>query len=96
MASRADATVDFTANSAAFVALLSTLESQTRLLEISGSHLGAAHFAPLVADTAIRFLKGLETQTGQPEPKPFAAGKPRVNVQKPNAKASIPATPKPR
>ena len=76
VASRTDATVDFTANSAAFVALLSTLEPQTRLLEVSGGHLGAAHFAPLVADAAIRFLKGLETQTGQPEPKPFAAGKP--------------------
>ena len=96
VASRTDATVDFSANSAAFVALLSKLEPQTRLLEVSGGHLGAAHFAPLVADTAIHFLKGLGAHTGQPEPKPFAAGKTQVNVQKPNAKAAIPAAPKPR
>lgn len=96
VASRTDATVDFTANSAAFVALLSKLEPQTRLLEVSGGHLGADHFAPLVADTAITFFKGLGTHPGQPEPKPFAAGKPRVNVQKPNAKASIPPASKPR
>ena len=96
VASRTDATVDFTANAAAFVALLSTLEPQTRLLEVFGGHLGAAHFAPHVADTAIAFLKGLGTHSSQPEPKPFAAGKPRVNVQKPSAKASIPPAPKPR
>jgi hypothetical protein len=68
VASRADATVDFTSNSAAFVALLSRLELRTRLYEVTGGHLGADHFAPRVADAAIAFLKALSAHPRRATP----------------------------